>query len=138
MKDRTSPVSTGVACVTPNGRFAIALCSPTTPPTSNVKTRIVPQFQRGPILLAAVFSLLVPLTGFAQAVPVPSAATNKTAAGEDALQLSAFTVKEDQDIGYESMQTTSGMRTPQELKNLANSISILNAAFIADIGAISV
>jgi iron complex outermembrane receptor protein len=90
-----------------------------------------------PILLVVLLSSLAPAPGFAQAAPVtvpPPIATR----AEDAVQLSAFTVKEDQDIGYESMQTTSGMRTPQELKNLANSISILNNAFINDIGALSV
>jgi outer membrane receptor for ferric coprogen and ferric-rhodotorulic acid len=59
----------------------------------------------------------------------------KEAAAQNALQLSTFTVSEQQDLGYESMQTTSGMRTVQELKNVANSISIINAQFIEDIGA---
>jgi iron complex outermembrane receptor protein len=88
-----------------------------------------------PILLVVLLSSLAPSTGFAQAAPVTAPPPTRA---EDAVQLSAFTVKEDQDIGYESMQTTSGMRTPQELKNLANSISILNNAFINDIGALSV
>jgi hypothetical protein len=33
------------------------------------------------------------------------------------------------------MQTTAGMRTVQELKNVANSISVVNSELIADIGA---
>ena len=56
------------------------------------------------------------------------------AAKQEAIQLTAFTVTEEKDIGYESMQTTSGMRTVQDLKNLANSISIMNSQFIEDLG----
>lgn len=62
----------------------------------------------------------------------PSSVT--TAAKEDAVQLTTFTVNEDKDLGYESMQTTSGMRTVQDLRNVANSISIMNAQFIEDLG----
>lgn len=80
------------------------------------------------ILLA--LALASPLA--AQNAPATSSPAPRT--GEDAVQLTAFTVKEAQDIGYESMQTTSGMRTVQELKNLANSISIMNAQFIEDLG----
>jgi outer membrane receptor protein involved in Fe transport len=61
--------------------------------------------------------------------PAPAKATQ-----EDTLQLSTFTVTESQDVGYESLLTTSGMRTVQQLKNVANSISIMNATFIEDLG----
>ena len=64
----------------------------------------------------------------------PAASSPSPRRTDDAVQLTAFTVSEAQDIGYESMQTTSGMRTVQELKNLANSISIMNAQFIEDLG----
>jgi outer membrane receptor protein involved in Fe transport len=57
---------------------------------------------------------------------------------DDVSRLSTFTVTETQDIGYESMQTTSGMRTVQELKNLANSISILNAQLIEDTASLTI
>ena len=89
------------------------------------------------LLLVALLSSLTPAILFAQATPVPPAipATTRTAA-EDAVQLNTFTVREDQDIGYESMHTTSGMRTVQELKNLANSISIINAQLIEDTASI--
>jgi outer membrane receptor protein involved in Fe transport len=69
--------------------------------------------------------------------PKPDANATEAAAAKnaEAVKLSVFTVSEQQDLGYESMQTTSGMRTVQDLKNVANSISIINAQFIEDIGA---
>ncbi|HRP04708.1 MAG TPA: hypothetical protein PLV87_07340 [Opitutaceae bacterium] len=36
------------------------------------------------------------------------------------------------------MQTTSGMRTVQELKNVANSISVVNSQMIQDLGALTI
>jgi outer membrane receptor for ferric coprogen and ferric-rhodotorulic acid len=90
-----------------------------------------------PNLLAALLGSLIPAIGFSQVAPsVPPAV--RTTAAEDAVQLGTFTVREDQDIGYESMQTTSGSRTVQELKNVANSISILNKTFMDDIGALTI
>jgi len=55
-------------------------------------------------------------------------------AAEETITLSIFTVSEGSSKGYQSMQTTSGMRTVQELKNVANSISVVNSELIADIG----
>jgi iron complex outermembrane recepter protein len=90
-------------------------------------------------LVAALLSSFVPVSALAQAAPVPPAIGNaRGVASEEALQLTTFTVKEDQDIGYESMHTTSGMRTVQELKNLANSISIINSQLIEDTGSITI
>ncbi|MDR0353142.1 MAG: TonB-dependent receptor plug domain-containing protein [Opitutaceae bacterium] len=54
------------------------------------------------------------------------------------VELSRFVVEAERDVGYESMQTTSGMRTVQELKNVPSSISVINATFIDDIGALSI
>ncbi|MBL9202534.1 MAG: TonB-dependent receptor plug domain-containing protein, partial [Opitutaceae bacterium] len=70
----------------------------------------------------------------AQTVPAAQPAPPADARSGEAVQLTRFTVTEDKDIGYESQQTTSGMRTVQELKNLANSISIMNSQFIEDLG----
>lgn len=67
----------------------------------------------------------------------PAAASAKPKAADEPTVLSVFTVNEETNVGYASMQTTSGMRTVQELKNVANSISILNSELIADIGATS-
>ncbi|MCX6941756.1 MAG: TonB-dependent receptor plug domain-containing protein, partial [Verrucomicrobia bacterium] len=63
--------------------------------------------------------------------------TATAAAAEETITLSIFTVSEGSSKGYQSMQTTSGMRTVQELKNVANSISVVNSELIADIGATS-
>jgi iron complex outermembrane recepter protein len=68
-------------------------------------------------------------------LPTPAdvaARPGETPARQETVQLSTFTVREDQDIGYESMHTTSGMRTVQELRNVSNSISILNQQLIED------
>jgi outer membrane receptor protein involved in Fe transport len=81
----------------------------------------------------AAFALACPALAFAQTAPSTPATAASARAGE-AVQLSTFTVSEQQDIGYESMQTTSGMRTVQELKNVANSISIMNSQFMEDLG----
>lgn len=73
----------------------------------------------------------------------PASAQESIAAAGDAsanvpLKLSTFTVTGEKDTGYESMQTTSGMRTVQELKNVANSISVVNAQLIQDLGALTI
>lgn len=83
--------------------------------------------------------MTAPAPLLAQAAPAASATAPTTpAAREDTVRLTTFTVTEDKDIGYESMQTTSGMRTVQELKNLANSISIINAQLIEDTASITI
>lgn len=84
--------------------------------------------------VAALLAALAAVPLAAQTAPEASAAATPPK-GEEAITLSTFTVRDDQDIGYESSQTTAGMRTVQELKNVSNSISILNAAFMEDIGA---
>lgn len=84
------------------------------------------------LVLAAAMLLA---RAFAQTAPAPAPTTAKpTTKEEEAVTLSVFTVSEEKDVGYESMQTTSGMRTVQELKNLANSISIINSQMIEDLG----
>jgi outer membrane receptor protein involved in Fe transport len=99
-------------------------------------------------ILAASLPLFLASSLSAQLTPgpTPSAANERAAAssasranreGEQAVQLSTFTVREDQDIGYESMHTTAGMRTVQELKNVSNSISIMNAQLIEDTASLS-
>lgn len=65
-------------------------------------------------------------------------AATAAAASEEALQLSTFTVSGERDRGYESTQTTSGLRIVQELKNVANSISIINQQLMDDVGAMSI
>ncbi len=94
--------------------------------------------------LASLARLAAALAGpaapalFAQAVPAATAPTaaaaNAAAKSDEAVTLSVFTVTDDKDTGYGTLQTTSGMRTVQDLKNLANSISIMNSQFIEDLG----
>lgn len=59
-------------------------------------------------------------------------------ATDEAVQLSVFTVTGDKDEGYRSTQTLSGSRTVEELKNVANSISILNRELIDDLNVTTV
>ncbi|MSU72548.1 MAG: hypothetical protein EXS43_09430 [Opitutus sp.] len=81
------------------------------------------------LLLSA--ALILPLAAQTAPAGAPGAEPARTG---DALTLSVFTVSEEKDVGYESMQTTSGMRTVQALKNVANSISIMNSQLIDDLG----
>ena len=99
---------------------------------------------RSSLRLNRVFLATATLAGLALAgsasaqstPPAPSSSSAVKKAAEDEAQvLSVFAVNEDKDQGYESMQTTSGMRVAQELRNVANSISIINEQLIQDLGA---
>jgi outer membrane receptor protein involved in Fe transport len=70
----------------------------------------------------------------AQSVPAAAPAPSS----DEAVTLSVFTVTDEKDLGYESMHTTAGMRTVQELKNVANSISIMNSQLIEDLGVLNI
>ncbi len=97
---------------------------------------------RAPSRAAAVGAFLLasfaPSIGWAQTAPAPTPtatpATPTTTTRDDAITLGTFTVRDDVDTGYGTSQTTSAMRTVQELKNVASSISIMNAQFIEDLG----
>ncbi|MCX6951813.1 MAG: TonB-dependent receptor plug domain-containing protein [Verrucomicrobia bacterium] len=93
-------------------------------------TTLHPRHRWADLLTAAVASVLLVAPSFAQTATTPS----KTAAEEEAVKLSIFTVTDEKELGYESMHTTSGMRTVQELKNVANSISVMNQQLIEDLG----
>ncbi len=86
------------------------------------------------VRLAAALAAPAAPALFGQAVPATTAPANAAAKSEEAITLSVFTVTDDKDTGYGTLQTTSGMRTVQDLKNLANSISIMNSQFIEDLG----
>ena len=95
-----------------------------------MKTRLVYAFSCIQISrLLTLVALAAPILALAQTVPAKPVA--------DTVKLSVFTVTSEKNTGYQSLQTTSGMRTVQELKNVANSISIVNSELIADIGATS-
>jgi hypothetical protein len=115
--------------------------------SSTVKTRPVLVLP-SPAALAFALGLVSTTLLHAQTAPAPAptarpaapaAASSATQpAKDDAVQLSTFTVTEEKDIGYESMQTTSGMRTVQELKNVANSISIMNSQLMEDLAVVDI
>ena len=87
-------------------------------------------------LVSFLLLSLVPLA--AQNAAAPKASATDTSKKDEAVQLSVFTVSDDQDLGYESMHTTAGMRTVQELKNVANSISIMNSQLIEDLAVLNI
>lgn len=89
-------------------------------------------------VLSAAFSLGLMLPAPVPAQTVAPSTTDSTSSSDETIQMSAFTVSEEKSTGYESMQTTSGMRTVQELKNVANSISVVNSQLITDLGAITI
>jgi len=64
----------------------------------------------------------------AQSAPVP-------AAGET-VQLSPFVVSSDADDGYSSTETASASRFRQKLKDIPQSITIMSAQFLKDVGAV--
>lgn len=97
-------------------------------------TPVQPMKRSLPARLTAAFAALTASALTAQtAVPPPAA--SKT---DETITLSVFTVTSEKDLGYESMQTTAGMRTVQDLRNVANSISIVNARLIEDLAVVTV
>lgn len=97
------------------------------------RTPAVRALHRRVTVLPFVASCLASLAIAQSSPPAP-----RTALPEEVVQLSNFTVTSERDTGYESMQTTSGMRTVQELKNVANSISVVNSQLIQDLGAMTI
>jgi outer membrane receptor protein involved in Fe transport len=82
--------------------------------------------------LGVLAGLSLPVAGWSQAAPKPSPAPD-AAKGDELLTLSVFTVTSDKDEGYRSTQTISGSRTVENLKDIANSISIFNRELIDDL-----
>ncbi len=99
-----------------------------------MNNRLTSRHHRTLAIIGATLALLTPHFSSAQTVPATPPPADPNAKSGEAVQLSTFTVSEEKDLGYESMFTTSGMRTTQQLKNVANSISIINAQFIDDLG----
>ena len=81
-------------------------------------------------LLSAALSLAA--TALAQTPSRPAAVANGPK-DENITTLSVFTVTGEKDDGYRSTQTISGSRTVEELKDIANSISIFNRELIDDL-----
>ncbi len=80
--------------------------------------------------------LLLPLQDAASA----PAASQPNPAADSALgepvTLSVFEVNADQDRGYAASSAMTGTQTNEKLENLPNSISVMNADFLADIAAL--
>ncbi len=85
-----------------------------------------------PWLLAA----LLPLRSVESAVPAPQPAPIASRALGEPVKLSVFEVTADQDRGYAASSAMSGTQTNEKLENLPNSISVMNADFLADIAAL--
>ena len=83
---------------------------------------------------ALAAALSIPALAFAQPAPAPAAPTS--AAAEDAIQLTPFTVTSDKDVGYQAANTLAGSRMNTSLRDTAASLSILTEEFIKDIGAL--
>lgn len=91
------------------------------------------------VIFWSVATVALPPSLRAQTTPAsPVAAAANPAKTDEAVTLSIFTVTDEKDLGYESMHTTSGMRTVQELKNVANSISIMNSQLIDDLAVLNI
>lgn len=73
----------------------------------------------------------------AQQVPVAVTPVDRSAANGETIEMSAFTVSGKADDGYRSIHTTSGSRTVENLKDVANSISIMNRELIEDLAVTS-
>lgn len=82
-------------------------------------------------LLAALLGIGAIAGSLRAQVPAPSTAAQP--ASEDAVELSVFVVTGEKDDGYRSTQTISGSRTVEDLKDIANSISIYNRELIDDL-----
>ncbi|MEY4939269.1 MAG: hypothetical protein RIQ93_1004 [Verrucomicrobiota bacterium] len=117
------------------------MCRPFSPARRTLARFAAPAL--GCLLPALIFAQTAPADDAARvAEPANASATPRpnrpVSPKEQAVQLSVFTVSEEKDVGYESMQTTAGLRTAQELKNVANSISVMNSQFMEDLAIIDI
>ena len=81
--------------------------------------------------LAFCFQFAAFGSAFAQTLP-----TTPPPASAEPLKLSVFEVTAEQDRGYAASSAMSGTQTNEKLENLPNSISVMNADFLADIAAL--
>ncbi len=81
--------------------------------------------------LAVLAAVVSPALGPAQTA---GAGPGTSAANEETVHLSPFTVSEDRTVGYETTSTLSGTRTNERLRDLPMGVSILNQDFLRDVG----
>ncbi len=87
--------------------------------------------------------LALPILSVSQ-LPLPAAETPPPAASAasasqpeaERVTMSVFEVTAQQDRGYAASSAMSGTQTNEKLENLPNSISVMNADFLADIAAL--
>ncbi len=83
---------------------------------------------------APACALLFASAGLAQLAPPPPA-PKPTDPKEEAVQLSPFEVRPEDDSGYQAANTTSGSRLNSRLKDTPAAVSPFTKEFLADIGA---
>ena len=92
-----------------------------------------------PLFLAC--SLLVGGRAFAGEAAKPATGSPAPSAGsdrkEEVVQLSVFEVSAGSDRGYAASTAMSGTRTNEKLENLPNSISVMTADLLSDLGALN-
>jgi outer membrane receptor for ferric coprogen and ferric-rhodotorulic acid len=86
-------------------------------------------------MLGAIGLSLLPVRG-AQPVISSSPGTGAGTQPNETVTLSVFEVTAEQDRGYAASSAMSGTQTNEKLENLPNSISVMNADFLADIAAL--
>ena len=113
---------------------------PVSDPQPQPKTKVMksPRTLRNPLALLTVWISLVfgpaPATHAADGSPSSTPESKK----DTPLVLSIFKVTADKDEGYRSSQTVSGSRTVENLRDIPNSISILNRELMDDLNATTV
>ena len=89
------------------------------------------------VKLAATLALMFASAGSADAQTAP-ALDNDSNTKEQAVELSPFVVRSDQDVGYLAGNTLAGSRFNTALKDTPASISVMTSEFLADIGAFQI
>ena len=105
-----------------------------------MQTMHVPTRTRWLVQLAALV-LLLSNSGLAQTATPPASDTSTSNAGsqeEEVVKMSPFVVDSSKDEGYQAKTTLAGSRINTDLKNVAQSISVVTKAFIDDVAAVDV
>lgn len=84
----------------------------------------------------AAFAAAAPFLLSAQSVAPPPVRPPSAVAGEEAVQLSVFTVTSDKDIGYGATNSVGGSRVNIPLRELPKYVISLNEEFLKDLGAV--
>ncbi len=90
-----------------------------------------------PVQISLVFALGGAASSFGQVAPAPSStrAEEDESKPAEVVKLSAFTVTEQSDRGYSATQAIGATRTAQAIKDIAQTVLVVNQALLEDIGA---